>query len=394
MKISFVKYRTILLTTAFVVCLASALVVSKIHFNYTEDGEGVFLLKGEHGYWIEITDDLFPELAHRLVWGRPFTFFKDVISVNSCIANADSCINYEWNDHSGRGFIKNNFPDGRKLLICLSRFNDSGGLPSKGIFVGGNLPEDNPDYLEAEKNETGMAYFDGKRWFHIWCNVNEGMAPAVNPTAMSFPAQWEFLGSRVLDSDARHLALNSSHRALINGVPLIIDKILFYEAGNSFFTMVTKITNIGREPTGFYYAYGDEPWLGDFGSSAGNVGWLKGQIVTTETIVDTKTNTFVGMFDYGNPLAGEKHENFTWTANFIEWDVGGSPDMAYFSNMPRSGTTNANVPLNSPDSRFVGLQWGPRYLKPRESFTFTLAIGMAANNPISKFPVKPDTHLN
>jgi hypothetical protein len=100
------------------------------------------------------------------------------------------------------------------------------------------------------------------------------------------------------------------------------------------------------------------------------------------------------MFDYGNPLAGEKHEDYTWKANFIEWNMSSRPDVGYFANKEGGTGFEANKPLANPDNRFIGLQWGPRVLGPNESFTFSLAIGMAGNDPTSGFPEKPVTHSN
>ena len=100
------------------------------------------------------------------------------------------------------------------------------------------------------------------------------------------------------------------------------------------------------------------------------------------------------MFDYGNELAGEGHF-FTRYANFLEWEKASRPSKAYISNF--SGGVNDPdkvVPLVSPTNRFIGLQYGPYLLKPGESFSFALAIGMAENDPKTGFPVKPRTDLN
>jgi hypothetical protein len=102
----------------------------------------------------------------------------------------------------------------------------------------------------------------------------------------------------------------------------------------------------------------------------------------------------MGMFDYGNPLAGETH-TFTGMANFIEWDKAGRPDKAYVSNF-NGGTMQGPkpMPLTSQTNRFIGLQWGPRTLNPGESFSFIIAVGMADNNPKTGMPILPKTELN
>jgi hypothetical protein len=390
-----IKYRRKILALIIVVCVANICILfTKVQFNFVGDFEGVFIIAGENSYWWEITDDLFPEEADRFIWGMPLSGLKDVASVGACNAKNESCINFEWNNDTGRGFIKNIFPDGRKLLICLSRFEDTLGIPSKGLFVGGNLPMRDPDCQIFNKNETGMAYFDGKRYYHIWCNVNEAIVSAAHPEDILYPTKWEFLGSRIIENDKKSVTLTSRHLVKIDGVPFSVEKFLFYEAGDSYFHLITKVTNKGYRSAAFYYAYGDEPWLGDFGSSEGDVGWVKGRLVTTETLIDTKADHFAGMFDYGNSLAGEKHENYTGKANFIEWSHDSRPDVAYFSNKEGAAVIKPNSPLNSPDCRFIGLQWGPKRLNPGGTFSFSLAIGMAANDPATGFPQKPVTSLN
>ncbi len=177
---------------------------------------------------------------------------------------------------------------------------------------------------------------------------------------------------------------------------MTISKFLFYEAGDTFCTITTSIVNNGNSPLTFLYMYGDEPWLGDYGSSEGNVGWLQSELVKTERLVNVRTNSFAGFFDYGNDLAGEQH-NYTRSANFIEWETDNRPDNAYFSNQTGHfsppGIDDRQIVLSSNDSRFLGLQW-KKTLAPKQSYTFSLAVGMAKNDPLTDFPQIPSTHLN
>jgi len=68
----------------------------------------------------------------------------------------------------------------------------------------------------------------------------------------------------------------------------------------------------------FIYVYGDEPWLGNYGSSAGDVGWVADGLVLHEGAIDVNKYNFLGFYDYGNDVIVELH-NFTGMANFIEW---------------------------------------------------------------------------
>jgi len=117
-------------------------------------------------------------------------------------------------------------------------------------------------------------------------------------------------------------------------------------------------------------------------------------MILTEREIDTQQHNYIGMFDYGNELAGEDHR-FTGMANFVEWNRDERPDKAYISNFS-GGVINPDkiVPLANSTNRFVGLQYGPFMLKPGESFSFTIAVGMAEHDPKTGFPIKPKTELN
>jgi hypothetical protein len=370
----------------------AAVAIMKVEFVFCGDYEGVFLLKGQHGSWLEITDDLFPEDMDRFIGGYSLSGFKRVVSNGDCSATGTPCMNYEWNTTTGRGFIKTRYPDGKKLLICLSRFKgDDDKIPS-GLILGGNLPPIDPDASIFDRNETGMAYFDGTRYYHIWCNANEGIIDESGK--LIEPENWKFIGSKVLESSTKELTISSRHQATINNVPIGIERTLFYETGNTYVRLVTKITNSGKTGTTFSYMYGDEPWVGNYGTSAGDIGWLKDRLVKIEMPIDTSRYTYAGIFDYGNDLAGEKHV-YTNKANFIEWQHASRPNYAFFSNdFTKVAKPEDGIPLSSHTNRVIALFWGRLLLQPNQSFMFEIAVGMADVDPRTHMPVKPETHLN
>jgi len=388
------KPRKPLVIAATALFISIVLLASRIKFNFDPTADGLFIQKGENGHWLEITDDLVPEDAPRLIWSMPRYPFRSKILSVKCIDSIQPCIDFKWNKKLGRGFIRNSWPDGSKLIINLSRFKDSLGRYPSGIFVGGGLPPADPDYQYLNNEATGMTYYDGRRWYHVWCNANEGVVSPTLPNQTSYPTDWEFKGSWVRENDGRNLTIESRHRLLLNGVPVDAIRLLFYSAGDRHVVMSTAFTNRGTIPIPFQYMYGDEPWIGDFGSSAGDVGWMERELILTEREIDTKKHTYVGMYDYGNELAGEDHK-FTGIANFIEWDRGSRPDKAYISNFS-GGVINPGkvLPLVSRTNRFIGLQYGPVMLRPGETFSFAFAAGMAVKDPATGFPVKPATRLN
>ena len=197
-----------------------------------------------------------------------------------------------------------------------------------------------------------------------------------------------------MEDSPTDLTITSRHSTLVNKVPVTVERYLFYSIGNPYVTLATTITNIGQTGTSFTYLYGDEPWVGNYGTSAGDVGWLKDGLVLTETEIDTKHQSYAGIFDYGNTLAGEKH-NYTMQANFIEWQQSNGPSLAFISNdFGKVGEAEDKIPLSSHLNRVIALEWGKLKLEPNQSFTFKIAVGMANYDPKLKLPVKPDTGLN
>ena len=374
-------------------CLA--LLASRITFQFAPEAVGIFVLHGEKGKWLELSDDLVPEDAPRLIWAMPLYPFKKTVATTKCDNTTQPYIDFVWEKDHGRGFIRNTWPDGTKLIVNLARFKDSSSKYPQGIFIGGGLPPSDPDYQHLNNHETGMTYFNGRRWLHVWCNSNEGLVvpgPTFNP---SYPSDWTYNGSWVRENNGRDLTIESRHSLTVNGVPLEMSRLLFYTAGTTYVILAIEIRNHGNKPVTIDYRYGDEPWIGNFGTSAGNVGWTEKELILTERQLDTRRYTYFGMYDYGNELAGEGHD-FTGTANFLEWPGNDAPEIAFLSNSGAGVTDsrNKNIPLAHPNNRFIGLQYGPSLLQPGSIFGFRITIGMAGKDPVSGFPVKPHTGLN
>jgi hypothetical protein len=245
-------------------------------------------------------------------------------------------------------------------------------------------------------NETGMAIKLGGKWFHIWCNANEGIAGGASPTKMIYPSEWDFMGSKVLFSSKRDIVLKSSHRTSLDGVPASIERFLFYKAGARHVLLAIRVTNVGDRPTGFYYVYGDEPWLGDYGTSKGNVGWSNDKLYYYASMVNPVTHSTAGMADLGNPLSPyEQGRQFSGLANFISWIGLVRPAAVYFAN--REGDPHdesERIPLDSPNNRVIFCQWGPSALAPRQSATILMAIGMADRDQKTGLPVQPNLNMN
>jgi hypothetical protein len=382
----------------FIVSLAIALLISPFFFTVflykvfglTSDNAAVYVVKGLDNN-LMVKDDLPFDKAGSLVFmldiTDPFEFLQKKIS---SIAGVP-LIELTWSEKYGDGVIKEFRPDGTRFILVLSRFIEPDSL-SRGLFIGGDLPLGDYDNLhDKSRNNTGMAYFDGKKWQHIWCSINEGIRINGISLPVVEPPRWKYLGSRVLKSSYSEVMLESSHvfKALRDDstpVELLMKRTIYKRVGDDYILLKIKYTNAARTPVTFLQAFGDEPWVGDFArGSQGNVGWTRDSLYGRADYVDPHKYKFAGQWDYGNEDAGERPGTYSGFADFVEW-VSNTPDAVYFSNhfdLPNK----QHVPLDSRDDRTINLLWY-RTLKPGQSETIVLALGMAVPHR-TVLPVKP-----
>ncbi|KAF0220160.1 MAG: hypothetical protein FD174_1399 [Geobacteraceae bacterium] len=354
------------------------------------DYEGIYLLKGDTPLTFTITDDIFHGEQDRVLYSAHFRSHSSLFRIPQSHATLETPLTSDWHEKTGRGYVTSIFPNGTKLITCFGRYLDEYGNAPSGLFVGGNLPFPVRKDGKVNPNATGMAFFNGRRWNHVWCSVNEAFLIYDHAQASILPSQWELLDSKVLKSDGYELIITSRHVFKRGRLSFLMERFAFFRVNDAYFVLANKISNTGSVKARLSYVYGDEPWVGNYGSSSGDVGWVKDRIVNQEGAIDTGKYTYAGLFDYGNSLSGEGH-NFTRTANFIEWLGNEKPDLVFFSNKP-GNFDDRKQPLTS-DTRFVGLEWGPKLLQPGQSNTYTMAIGMAGINQISGLPYKPDVYF-
>lgn len=379
----------------FFVFIPAVLVITLVRFSIEGVFDGIYLLRGTDKALLEVKDEIFLGEYERLIAKIEYEPLLNMLRQESAEQDSEARLKYRWNERQGRGFIQSYEPDGSQFIICFGRFVDSNGKSPQGLFVGGGLPYSRYTHETVQMNETGMAYFDTREWFHLWCNANEGIAGANSPDKLVYPSDWKFIGSHVPFATSRELIINSSHQAMVDGVPFKIDRYAIYRAGEPYLVLAIRITNAGERPAGYYYVYGDEPWVGDYGTSAGNVAWTKDRLLFYESMIDPKNNSFVGMYDYGNRAINEQKARFTRMANFIEWIGMVRPQLVYVSNKEgQISDESQHVPLDSKDNRVLFLQWGPRLLKPGQSDLLIMAIGMAGHDPKSDLPVKPEITID
>lgn len=382
------KKKILLLALA---ALASGLlfaVFQNIRFNIKGNFEGIYLLRDRIAGKYEVTDDLFVGEGKALVYGKDFTLVQQDVISRYMSSQRDDCphLRCEWNPRDGSGRVSQSFPNGTSLVTYFGRYLD-GDEEVHGLFVGGGMPDTVASDMNYNMNNSGMTFGDGKRWYHIWCSVNEGIGPPYSGDMLT-PSRWKFLGSQVESRSDSRVVISSSHSVVISTVPVRIDRRATFRAGETYFTLEISITNQGSSPVVYEYNYGDEPWVGYYGTSLGDVGWVRDRLMNYEEVVDSSRYNYAGIVDRGNPVIGEK-PIYTNLANFIEW-FGSERPFVYIANEGgKPPLPGKKIPLES-NERFIGLEW-ERTLQPGETAKIRLAIGMATFDPKLGVPVKPAT---
>jgi hypothetical protein len=335
---------------------------------------GLFLLRGRDAP-LTLTDDLLLGDGTRRLAGVPFGPVRRLVG-STPARGALPRLELDWSDAAGNGRVVNRLADGTELVTFFSRFQDDDGLRPQGLFVGGAMPE---VAGAGAADESGMSFHDARGWHHVWCNVNEALFVDDAREAWT-PGRWTFLGSRVLIADPERVVLESAHTVPVPGGLLRVNRYAYFRAGAPFFKLGIRVENSTDRPIRFSYAYGDEPWVGHFGSSQGNIGFVPGALVRVESPFDPRER-WAGILD-----------EETGVAAFLAWPASALPDLGYFANQAGFKTAKAGAPLDS-NSVFIGLEWLRRPLAPGEGTSIQLSVGMARSHAPGQVPELPPEAL-
>lgn len=360
-----------------------AVVAAVVDVRVTGTGRGLYLLR--EGWRWTLADDLLLGNENRFVFGVDLRWSAE--DVHSSYRGPRPALLHEWFSWDGTGWVRNLLPGAAELVTTFSRYVDRDGRHPQGLFIGGRPPLLPGNEGTRLLNQSGMAYYDGNRWSHVWCNANEAVATADGAVTVQ-TVDWQYEEGGVVAAGPNVVVLRSLHLLELSGSPLEVERHAVFRAGEPYVLLAISITNLGSDPVGLRYGYGDEPWLGEYGSSEGNVGWVEDRLVQYEEEVDPAVHSFVGYFDYGNEAIGSPH-TFTNLANFVEWHPETPPRAAYFSNavgqLPREGS---HTPLAGRE-RAITLEWGPGELGPSQKARILLAVGLAGYVHSGFVPSKP-----
>lgn len=340
-------------------------------FHFSSSSAALYLLRDSGG--LRITNDISFYEIDSLVFKIDLTNIFNRIFETSALATDTPLIDASFNTSTGRGVIKEFRPDGSIIEIALSRFDDVDVKP-RGLIIGGDFP---PGDSGLKREASGIAFNDGKRWYHLWCNANEGIA--LSGGNVYDTTKWIYLEGKIIKRDFREFIAESLHSVDLDGYSVLIKRRLETVAGRNYIDLTIDIKNLSDRVLMIDYAYGDEPWVGEYGTSKGDVGWYPGGLIMNETYIDPLKYNIAGFWDTGNTLAGETG-HFTGLANYIQW-LGKPPTLVYFSNDFYS--VDPQKPLSSPDSRLLNIVWKGIVLAPGEVERLYLRIGFSAE-PVSE----------
>lgn len=339
-------------------------------FHLTSSNSAIYILRGTSG-GIDLRRDMLVEDGSRLI------FMLDANCVFSIFMRKFSefarrpLLELTWWEGEGEGVIKKFGEDGSILEVAFSRFRDVG--TPKGLFIGGDLPYGDVSRDES-KATSGMGYFDGKKWTHLWCAANEGFNISGTGEMLS-PEKWKYMGSRVLKDTYDEVDLESYHQIEISDKrQALMTRRVRFRATDDFLTLGIKIANPNTTGFAYTYIYGDEPWVGGFGSSWGDVGWFEGGLIEKETSLDPVKYKYAGYWDHGIASVDRGGEGYSGYANFIKW-VSPTPDLVYLAN--EFSCCDEKRPLDSAYKRVIGIEWHGIALYPGESRTHVLVLGKA-----------------
>jgi hypothetical protein len=335
--------------------------VAAVRVEWSGRDFGLYLVRSTSGRPLALKDDLRVSDLPRYLGGVTFPRQGSRPRAGDRAPHLD----VQWDAVDGSGFVTNRLADGRVLETVFGRYQEDDDSEPHGLFVGGAVPE---VVARFGFDESGMSVLDERGWHHLWCTVNE--AWLLRPRGRYlYPSDWRLVRSAVVSSTPEQVVLESEHRYSEGSVTLGMLRRARFRAGQPVFRLEVAVVNLGDEPVTFTYGYGDEPWVGRYGTAAGNIGWLREGPVGIAGLFDPHEERWAGIYDRKSGVA-----------NLIAWP-GDAPDVAYFGN--HAGTPRAaevGAPLAS-NEVYVGLEWRHRTIGPGRSQVVQLDLGLASVLP-------------
>jgi hypothetical protein len=169
-------------------------------------------------------------------------------------------------------------------------------------------------------------------------------------------------------------------------------RYLHWPQGKPYLLIALYVQNTCARSVEFEFWTGEDPWIGRYATSEGDVGWTPAGVVRRETALAAGGFTVAGFYDLGNELLGEGAAPFSNVANFLALDPSSPrPSQALFANSFAHSPADLNPqrPLDNDSLTALNLGWTGLSLKPGEEFRLAYALGRAETGEAGSTPVAP-----
>jgi hypothetical protein len=302
-----------------------------------------------------------------------------------------------WNPETGKGPVAQDFDDGSRIEICFQ-------CGYKG-YTGG--------LVIGSFNTPGFSWIPsrpvrGFTFLNMWCAFDETLHETATGDNYTFGWSQNFderhEGKRLALQDAKIIGRSESGIVLGStneGGCYRVDRFVSWKRGDRFVVFSMSVQNRCDENVRFDYWLGEDPWIGTYKSSEGDVGWVqlregegsKASIVRQEKRLDGELFECAGVYDLGNVEAGDVEGGFSNQANFIRLSpLTPRPTVVYFANRfaHEDADITPDLPLNNKTLTAFNIGWKGIELGPGEKLALGWAAGVAETSEPPSPPSCPE----
>ncbi len=294
-----------------------------------------------------------------------------------------------WDPKTGKGEVIHRLSNGDLLRTCFH----CGYEGYTGGLVMGNF------------NGSGYALYPktprrGYRSINVFCAQDESIWD--HNEKVEYTYGWSenygkgadgkplnYVRGRIIESGPARLILQSENA----GGCYKVTKVATTRRGVRWWIIATRVTNTCDHDVHFDFFTGDDPWIGTYRSSDGDVGWTSRGLVRTEQAFGKGLFTAGGFYDLGNRALGQKEGSFSNQANFFQLDPASPlPDLALFANSFAHTVDDLKPgrPLDNKSLSALNLGWRELTLSPGQGFTTAMALGLAITTEPGATPRPPE----
>ncbi len=297
-----------------------------------------------------------------------------------------------WDPKTGKGDLRSFLASGDVLRVCFH-------CGFKG-YTGG--------LVVGSYNGSGFGFYPrrpirGFRAVNVFCAQDESIWDRDESVEYSYGwsenfgkgddgKRLEYVRGRVIEQGPERVVLQSENQ----GGCYRVTKLATMERGARHLVIATRVSNRCDRPLRFDLWSGDDPWLGTYASSDGDVGWIPGELIRHGRVLRLGAFSEGGFYDLGNSALGQRETGFSNQADVFLLDPAAAlPDLALFANRfaHAASEVDPSRPLDNKGMIALNLGWLARELAPGEGLTVAFALGLAETGEPGSIPRAPPVSL-